>query len=120
MPQWGGASCGFPDSRDTFAIEATMPGDTTVAQSRQMVQTLLAERFKLAVHWETRQLPVYALRTAPGKSKLKPSDPDKDTPPRPGSIGCPADDPHCHIGFCCGSSTITVLTGTLSSHWEER
>jgi uncharacterized protein (TIGR03435 family) len=81
MPQWDRASCGVPDSRDTFAIEATMPGDTTVAQSRQMMQTLLAERFKLAVHWETRQLPVYALRIAPGKSKLKPSDPDKDLPP---------------------------------------
>ncbi len=74
MPQWGRASCGFPDSRDTFAIEATMPGDTTVAQSRQMMQTLLVERFKLAIHWETRQLPVYALRIAPGKSKLKPSE----------------------------------------------
>jgi len=91
-----------------------MPANTTGAQSRQMMQTLLAERFQLAAHWETRQLPVYALSIAPGKSKLKPSDPDKDTPPRPGSIGCPADDPHCHIGFCCGSSTITVLTGMLS------
>ena len=59
-------------------------------------------------------MPTYALRIAPGKSKLKPSDPDKDPPTPPGSIGCPADDPHCHIGFCCGSTTITVLTGMLS------
>lgn len=116
MPEWGRASCGFPDSRDAFAIEATMPGDTTVAQSRQMMQTLLAERFKLAVHWETRQLPVYALRIAPGKSKLQPSAPDKDPPT--GSIGCPADDPHCHIRFCCGSATMTVLTGLLSHALE--
>ena len=117
MPKWGRASCGSPDSRDTFAIEATMPAGTTAAESRQMIQTLLAERFKLAVHWETRQLPVYALRIAPGKSKLKPSDPDKDSPIS--SIGCPADDPHCHIGFCCGSATMTVLTGLLS-HTLER
>jgi uncharacterized protein (TIGR03435 family) len=114
LPKWGNASCGYPDSAGTFAIEATMPANTTGAQSRQMMQTLLAERFKFAAHWETRQLPAYALRTAPGKSKLKPSDPDKDPPTPPGSIGCPADDPHCHIGFCCGSTTITVLTGTLS------
>jgi uncharacterized protein (TIGR03435 family) len=93
-----------------------MPGDTTVAQSRQMMQTLLAERFKLAVHWETRQRPVYALRIVPGKSKLKPSDPDQDPPT--GSIGYPADDPHCHIGFCCGSATMTVLTGLLSQALE--
>lgn len=117
MPQWGGASCGSPDSRDTFAIEATMPGDTIAAQSSQMMQTPLADRFKLAVHWETRQLPVYALRIAPGKSKLKLSDPDKDPPT--GSIGCPPDDPRCHIGFCCGSATMTVLTGLLS-HTLER
>jgi len=114
LPKWGNASCGYPDSAGTFVIDATMPANTTRAQSSQMMQTLLAERFKFAAHWETRQLPAYALRTVPGKPKLKPSDPDKDPPIRPGSIGCPADDPHCHIGFCCGSTTITVLTGTLS------
>jgi uncharacterized protein (TIGR03435 family) len=114
LPKWGSASCGYPDSAGTFTIEATMPAGTTRAQSSQMMQTLLAERFKLAAHWETRQLPAYALRIAPGKSKLKRSDPEKDPPIPPGSIGCPADDPGCHIGFCCGSATITVLTGTLS------
>jgi uncharacterized protein (TIGR03435 family) len=114
LPKWGNASCGFPDSAGTFTIEATMPANTTRAQSSEMMQALLAERFKLAAHWETRQLPVYALRTAAGKTKLKPSDPDKDPPIRPGSVGCPADDPHCHVGFCCGSATITALTGMLS------
>ena len=114
LPKWGDATCGSPDSAGTFTIEAIMPPNTTAAQSRQMMQTLLAQRFQLAAHWESRQLPVYALRIAPGKSKLKPSDPGKDTPLGRGSIGCPADDPHCHIGFCCGSTTISVLTGTLS------
>ena len=114
LPKWGNAACGYPDSADTFAIEATMPAKTTRAQSSQMMQTLLAERFKFTAHWETRQLPAYGLRIAPGKSKLKPSDPDKDPPTPPGSIGCPADDPQCHIGFCCGSTTMAVLTGTLS------
>jgi bla regulator protein blaR1 len=114
LPKWGDAGCGYPDSAGAFTIEGTMPANTTGAQSSQMMQTLLADRFRLAAHWETRQLPVYALRIAPGRSKLKPSDPDKDPPIRPGSIGCPADDPHCHIGFCCGSTTITALAGTLS------
>jgi uncharacterized protein (TIGR03435 family) len=119
LPKWGNASCGYPDSAGTFAVEATMPANTTIAQSRQMMQTLLAERFTLAAHWETRQLPVYALRIAPGKSKLKPSDPDKDPPNAPGSIGCPVDDPHCHIGFCCGSTTMTTVTGLLSHTLEK-
>jgi len=114
MPEWGNASCGYPDSRGTFVIEATMPPNTTPAQSSQMMQTLLADRFRLVAHWETRQLPAYALRIASGKSKLKPSDPGKDPPIPPHSIGCPPDDAHCHIGFCCGSTTITVLTGTLT------
>ena len=113
LPKWGNASCGYPDSAGTFAIEATMPANTTSAQSRQMMQALLAERFKLAAHWETRQLPVYALKTVSGKSRLKASDPDKDRPTQPGSIGCPVDDPHCNI-FCCGSTTITVLAGALT------
>lgn len=114
MPDWGGASCGHADSRDTFAIEATMPAKTTGAQSRQMIQNLLAERFQFAAHWETRQLPVYALRTVPGKAKLKSSSPDTDPPIRPGSIGCPPDDTHCHIGLCCGSAEMSALTGMLS------
>lgn len=37
---------------------------------RQMFQQLLADRFKLAVHWETRVLPVYALAVANGGPKL--------------------------------------------------
>jgi len=114
LPKWGNASCGFPDSAGTFAMEATMPAGTTAAQSRQMMQTLLAERFRFAAHWETRQLPVYALKVLPGKSKLKPSDPEKDPPIKPGSIGCPADDRQCHIGFCCGSTTTTTLAGMLT------
>jgi uncharacterized protein (TIGR03435 family) len=48
LPKWGDATCGFPDSSGTFAIEATMPANTTGDQSRQMMQTLLAERFQLA------------------------------------------------------------------------
>jgi uncharacterized protein (TIGR03435 family) len=114
LPTWGKASCGFPDSAGTFAIEATMSAGTTNAQSRQMMQTLLAERFHFDAHWESRELPVFALETIPGKLKLKESDPAQDPPIPPGSIGCPGDDPHCHIGFCCGSTRMTAIAGTLT------
>jgi len=40
-------------------------------QSQRLVQKLLADRFKLAVHFETRQLPVYALVVAKGGPKLQ-------------------------------------------------
>ncbi|ADV84848.1 TIGR03435 family protein [Terriglobus saanensis] len=42
-------------------------------QKRQMLQALLADRFYLVCHKETRQLPIYALVTAQGGVKLAPS-----------------------------------------------
>jgi len=54
-----------------FSIEATYPPDTSKMQIAQMLQTLLAERFGLVVHHETRPTPVYALVVAKNGSKLK-------------------------------------------------
>ena len=51
-------------AEDRFDIEARAAGDPTMAQYRLMVQALLADRFKLVVHYETRRVPVYALRLA--------------------------------------------------------
>ena len=42
-------------------------------ETQAMFQQLLAERFKLAVHWETRELPVYALTVAKKGPKLQPT-----------------------------------------------
>lgn len=46
-----------------FDISARSEG-ATPAQTRTMLRTLLADRFKLAVHTETQQLPVYELVVA--------------------------------------------------------
>jgi uncharacterized protein (TIGR03435 family) len=54
---------------DRFTIDATMPPETTEEQFRVMLQNLLVERFKLAIHRETRELPAYALVVA--KNGLK-------------------------------------------------
>jgi uncharacterized protein (TIGR03435 family) len=43
-------------------------------QAKLMLRTLLAERFKLVVHTETRQMPVYALVVAKGGSKMEKAD----------------------------------------------
>jgi len=51
-----------------YDIEARSLGDPTKDQYRLMVQALLADRFKLAVHFETKQMPVLALELdKPGK-----------------------------------------------------
>jgi bla regulator protein blaR1 len=47
---------------DRFEIEAEAQGNPTKDQMRLMMQSLLADRFQLAVHFETKQLPVLALR----------------------------------------------------------
>jgi uncharacterized protein (TIGR03435 family) len=39
--------------------------------TRQLIQQLLADRFKLAVHWENKELPVYALVVAKNGPKLE-------------------------------------------------
>jgi len=48
-------------STDRFVIEAEASGHPTKDQIRLMMQSLLADRFKLAVHFETREMPVFAL-----------------------------------------------------------
>lgn len=52
-------------------------------QIRQMMQSLLADRFRLATHRQTRDEPVYALLPARGGTKLKPS--AENLPPRLGN-----------------------------------
>jgi bla regulator protein blaR1 len=46
---------------DRFEIDAKAPGNPTKDQMRLMMQSLLAERFHLAVHYESQEMPVYAL-----------------------------------------------------------
>lgn len=64
LPSWGNAPCIDGTASDTYDIQATMPPDTTDAQAREMMQTLLADRLKLVVHWETRNLSIYLLLIA--------------------------------------------------------
>lgn len=59
---------GWVDSQ-CFSIEAHAEGNPPQDQMALMMQSFLADRFKLAVHWESRQLPIYALVLAkPGKT----------------------------------------------------
>jgi uncharacterized protein (TIGR03435 family) len=54
-----------------FDIVAKVPDGTTKEQLRLMEQSLLAERFQLKVHSETRTMPVYALVVGKNGPKLK-------------------------------------------------
>ena len=58
-----GGMIGGPDWLDSqqYDVEAIAQGNPTQDQLHLMVRSLLADRFKLAAHWEGRQLPIYAL-----------------------------------------------------------
>ncbi len=60
--------------RDIYEINAKSSTTAAPAQLKQMLQSLLAERFQLAIHRETRQLTIYSLVVAKGGSKLHPPD----------------------------------------------
>jgi uncharacterized protein (TIGR03435 family) len=69
-----------PEWLDTarFDITAKLPDGTTMEQFRAMLRNLLETRFKMKIHRESRELPIYALLTAKNGPKIEPS--VKDAP----------------------------------------
>jgi bla regulator protein blaR1 len=66
---------------EMFVIDATAEGHPSVAMMQgPMLQALLEDRFKLKIHRETRQGPVYELTAPKGVSKLKPFQEGSCTP----------------------------------------
>jgi uncharacterized protein (TIGR03435 family) len=63
---------GGPDwvSTDRFDIAAKAPDGAPPELTRAMVRTLLKDRFKLVVHMETRDTPIYALVKARSDDRL--------------------------------------------------
>jgi uncharacterized protein (TIGR03435 family) len=113
---------------DPFAAEK--PGETTRGQL--MIRALLADRFKLETHEETREMPIYALVPAHADGKLGPQLHQSETdcnaivaaarargavpppaPPQPGDrVPC-----GMRIGpgnLTAGSSTMTQFANSLS------
>ncbi len=65
------------DAKSDPSVDAqlhALPTEQATHQKQLMVQALLADRFHLKTHQETRQLPVFALVVAKGGPKFKPSD----------------------------------------------
>jgi uncharacterized protein (TIGR03435 family) len=48
-------------TQDRYSVEARAAGNPGKDQMRLMMQSLLAERFRLAVHFETHDVPLYAI-----------------------------------------------------------
>jgi len=94
-PAWV-ASTGYDIDAKVTAFGSPDVHQLTSDQRRQMLQSLLADRFQLAVHTETKQAPIYELTIAKGGPKLKPSDTSAAPaapPPGAGLHGNPGDGP---------------------------
>jgi len=63
-----------------WEINATLPEGSKKEQIPQMVQSLLAERFGLKIHRDTKERAVYALVVAKGGLKMKEAPPDSPAP----------------------------------------
>lgn len=92
---------GLPDWDESLAfdVEAVASGNPSLAEKRLMLQSMLAERFNLALHPETRQGPVFDLVVdgRPG-SQLTPHSPssqcaEASAPPAPPTNTVPAPPP---------------------------
>jgi uncharacterized protein (TIGR03435 family) len=124
LPGWG--------DNAKFDIDAKMDDATAAGWSKltneeqgklydQMLQSLLADRFSLRVHHETREMPIYALVVAKDGSKLKPWPADK--PPLGSSWGASRirvqGGPMGQLVFCLAdtlSRTVVDQTGLTGSY----
>ncbi len=64
---------------ERFDVDAKLPKGGTPSQVPEMLQALLADRFEIKAHRESKEAPVYGLLAVPGGLKLKPADADTVT-----------------------------------------
>jgi uncharacterized protein (TIGR03435 family) len=67
---------GLQYAPERYRITASVPEGSTKEQFRQMLQKLLAERFKLKVHHEIREMPIYRMSIVRNGTPLRPHSSD--------------------------------------------
>jgi len=114
--------------QDHYDIEGKLPDavrdamqkmtlDQRREQTEMVQQSLLAARFHLKVHFETREMPVYELVPAKGGLKVTAVDPpaqsvqDPIKPPKPGEPRSPA----ATLGWANGAMVLTAKATTMES-----
>jgi uncharacterized protein (TIGR03435 family) len=98
-------------SSQKFDVRATADRASSEGQIRRMVQSLLEDRFRLRVHRETRQVPVYALVVGKKGPSL--------TPAKDGSIYGGRGDIEVRPGRLFGrGTTMAMLAMILTDNLE--
>jgi uncharacterized protein (TIGR03435 family) len=73
-------------SSERFDIAAKLPAGAQRDKVPEMLQSLLANRFQLVLHRESKELPVLALVVAKGGLRMKESPPEADAPAGAGNL----------------------------------
>jgi uncharacterized protein (TIGR03435 family) len=94
---------------DRFDIIAKAPAGATQKTVNLMLQSLLAERFRLAVHKDTKPMPAYALTVGKGKPKLKEASGSTQSGCQNGNITATAES----TDFSCHNITMQTFAETL-------
>ncbi len=81
-PDWVGSK-GYDIDAKVTGTDPSDPHQLSKAQRSQALQALLADRFKLALHTETKEASIYALTVAKSGPKLQESKPSEVPPSMP-------------------------------------
>jgi bla regulator protein BlaR1 len=117
-----------PSSLDSerYDIIAKIPAGATKEQFRQMLQALLADRFQLRIHRETKELPVYALVVGKGGPKLEKAGIEEKDCPNPSATPRPDPAIFCHDlsggrgrGLHAQAADLSEVAGFVES-WTDR
>jgi uncharacterized protein (TIGR03435 family) len=103
---------------DRFDVMAKVPPATSIDTAKLMLQGLLAERFKLVVHKDTKPLASHALTIGKNKPKLKEADGSGETGCKPALPAAgPRGEPQLRlapeISYACHNMTMTAFAAAM-------
>ncbi len=106
-----------------FDIAAKIPVGVSADRLPEMLQSLLADRFRLAIHRETKELPVYALLVGKNGIRLQPAAPDAanqlQAGPKAMSMFTPEGDAHLENGhISISSGVLGPVRSSPGGKWE--
>ena len=102
-----------PGSDYSYEVVATTNPGATEDQIRRMLQTMLAERFKLAVHRDSKEADGYALKAGSRGPKIQEAKDDAPLPPMPAwmSKGIPEASLDGRVVATMPSAGVVAVTG---------
>lgn len=103
---------------ERYEIDARIPAGATREQVATMLQSLLAQRFRLAVHRETHELPVFELTAGRGGPKLLESSISSEEAGNPRLTAGPDGYPELAAGSKLSHSYEVVIGGSDGARYQ--